>query len=765
MSKSRKSISEEEQTSTILSAISSSLRSEILKLLSRETSLSFTEIMQATNIDPRNAGRFGYHLRELKRANLITGGPATGYSLTPIGEKVVDFIWTLEDISRKYLDEIFVRTSRISIEHFDRGKISESLVREASVPKTLAEKIAKEAEIRLMKLKVQYLTSSLIREFVNAILLEKGFEEYRHALTRLGLPVYDITQLIKNPSIKTTRSSPEIVHKLAGDAVLEQYLFMKILPRKVADAHLSGAIHIPHANYWVLKPNEICHDLHTLLQHNFFSAKPPKSLRDILGQISRIIEDTQTNVISEQVFDHFNIFLAPYARPKDIKETKKALRVFFAELNNAFFVQEEHPNSTILLEFTIPSYLKDTPAIGPNNKIVGKYGEYADEASFILNAILDVLIKGDMLGRPFFTPNIVLKIRPEAMETSPQLLIKSHKLASKWGTPYFINMRPEWQNSNACYTGNLTRLESSWKNHWDLGVNRTGNLDWVALNLPQIAIESKGNDSLLFNLIDEYLNIIYETLTIKHKTIHERLRKDHLLPLLMHDVDGEPYYRIENATHTVAILGLDETVKKCIGSSLYEDRDALDFGKTIINHLVDFTKNSTKVSGLRWNTMQTPTSIVAHRLAKLDAEHFGSTNAIAQNAGTTPFYSTSTILASAPISLEKRIELESQIHPLLLGGHMLNIPLSDSRITSKRLLKTTERIYDSNIGFFGYSRNLTYCSRCLGTYQGVQQKCPSCDLSGINLRSVGRAIGTYRQLDKLEPSEKLAVVRQNRYTL
>lgn len=765
MPKSRKSISEEEQTSTILSAISSSLRSEILKLLSRETSLSFTEIMQATDIDPRNAGRFGYHLRELKRANLITGGPSTGYSLTPIGEKVVDFIWTLEDISRKYLDEIFVRTSRISMEHFERGKITESLVREAGVPKTLAEKIAKEAEDRLMKLKVQYLTSSLIREFVNAILLEKGFEEYRHALTRLGLPVYDITQLIKNPSIKTTDSSPEIVHKLAGDAVLEQYLFMKILPRKVADAHLSGAIHIPHASYWVLKPNEICHDLHTLLHQNFFSAKPPKTLRDTLGEISKIIRDTQANVISEQVFDHFNIFLAPYARARDVKETKKALRVFFGELNNAFFSQEERPNSTILLEFTIPSYLENTPAIGPNNRIVGTYGEYADEASFILNAILDILMKGDMLGRPFFNPNTVLKIRPETRETSLQLLLKSHKLASKWGTPYFINMRPDWQTSNACYTGNLTRLESSWKNHWELAVNRTGNLDWVAVNLPQVAIESKGDEKSLFSLLDEYLNIIYETLTIKHKIIHERLRKDHLLPLLMRNIDGEPYYRLENATHSVAFLGLDEAVRKCTGNSIHEGRDALDFAKSVVDHLANFAENSAKISGLRWNAMQMPTSSVAHRLAKLDAEHFGSDDSIAQNAGATPFYSTSNILASASVPFEKRVRLESQIHPMLLGGHMFSIPLSDSRITSKRLLKTTERICDSNIGFFAYSRNLTFCSRCLSTYRGVQQKCPSCDLSGTNLRRFDRAIGTYRQLDKLESSLKLAVIGQSRYSL
>jgi len=61
------------------------------------------------------------------------------------------------------------------------------------MPPDQAQRMAKEAEKLLQKSKIKYLTSPLIREVVNAILIEKGQEEYRHKLTRLGMPVHEVS--------------------------------------------------------------------------------------------------------------------------------------------------------------------------------------------------------------------------------------------------------------------------------------------------------------------------------------------------------------------------------------------------------------------------------------------------------------------------------------------------------------------------------------------------------------------------------------------
>ena len=64
------------------------------------------------------------------------------------------------------------------------------------MPVEIAQKIASETEARVYKFQTAYLTAPLIREIVNSILVEHGYEEYRHKLTRLGLPVADVAELI-----------------------------------------------------------------------------------------------------------------------------------------------------------------------------------------------------------------------------------------------------------------------------------------------------------------------------------------------------------------------------------------------------------------------------------------------------------------------------------------------------------------------------------------------------------------------------------------
>jgi ribonucleoside-triphosphate reductase len=115
--------------------------------------------------------------------------------LTDIGKAVVESADEIdESVFRK---RMLVRTSRLAIESFDKNKIVESLVREAEVPVDLAQKIAREAGRRLIKVGLKYVTAPLIRKFVNAVFVEHGLEKYRHKLTRVGLPIYDVTHLMK----------------------------------------------------------------------------------------------------------------------------------------------------------------------------------------------------------------------------------------------------------------------------------------------------------------------------------------------------------------------------------------------------------------------------------------------------------------------------------------------------------------------------------------------------------------------------------------
>ena len=64
-----------------------------------------------------------------------------------------------------------------------------------------------------------------------------------------------------------------------------------------------------------------------------------------------------------------------------------------------------------------------------------------------------------------------------------------------------------------------------------------------------------------------------------------------------------------------------------------------------------------------------------NRLAKLDVEKFGKKHVSVKGKGENVYYSASNIRVSAPLTLDERLSIESTFHPLLLGGHLMNIPL------------------------------------------------------------------------------------------
>ena len=145
----------------ILRAVASVLRLNIIRLLYDRGPLSYTEIMNYLKLSPsRDAGRFAYHLKTLLNMDLIAPDPNTKkYHITELGRTLVEFTDDLEKST--YREQMLVRTSRLAIERFDRNKIAESLVREADVPVDLAQRIAREAERRLLKLGTKYLTAPL----------------------------------------------------------------------------------------------------------------------------------------------------------------------------------------------------------------------------------------------------------------------------------------------------------------------------------------------------------------------------------------------------------------------------------------------------------------------------------------------------------------------------------------------------------------------------------------------------------------------------
>ena len=190
---------------TIYSVIASANRLDILRILNSKGPLSYSELKTLAGFkSKKESGKFAYHLRKLVRQLLVTLNRAERrYTVTNLGRLILNLTRQIEEQSVIESGKIYVRTSREMMEEFKPDRILQSLVNEAGMPVDLAQKMTSEAETRLYKFQTSYLTAPLIREIVNGLLIENGLEEYRHKLTRIGLPIYDVTKLLNQFSRST----------------------------------------------------------------------------------------------------------------------------------------------------------------------------------------------------------------------------------------------------------------------------------------------------------------------------------------------------------------------------------------------------------------------------------------------------------------------------------------------------------------------------------------------------------------------------------
>lgn len=245
----------------IFSVMASPNRIDILRILNTKGPLTYSELKALAGFkSKKESGKFAYHLRKLLRQLLVALNKAERrYTITNLGKLVLSLARQIEERSIIESGKMYVRTSRHTIEEFNSHKIIQSLVREANLPLEQAQKITEEVENKIYKFQTAYLTSSLIRETVNSVLIEHGHEEYRNKLARLGLPPSDIVEMLSGDGATVDG----VLSKTAG-SVFSEHLVFNTLPKDIADMHLAGEINISNAGLWGLLPDTVFLDLSEL---------------------------------------------------------------------------------------------------------------------------------------------------------------------------------------------------------------------------------------------------------------------------------------------------------------------------------------------------------------------------------------------------------------------------------------------------------------------------------------------------------------------
>jgi ribonucleoside-triphosphate reductase len=647
---------------------------------------------------------------------------------------------------------LFVRTSDESMHDWDRQRIVDALMRETYVDFDTAKEIARDVEDLIAASKIKMITAPLIRELVDTKLIERGLEQARKMHTRLGMPLYDVDQLILHPNKENANvpHGPEATNLTLAERIKKEYALLSVFSQEVADAHMRGDLHL-HDLGFVDRPYCSGQSLEYIkrfglsLPNSIAMAKPAKHPEVLLAHMVKFAAALQSHFAGAIGWDSVNLFFAPYLVGMSDQELEQLAQMMIFEFSQQAVARGGQAIFTDLnLYWEIPKHFEDVPAIGPGGELTGKtYSDYMKEAQRFAWALFDVYLGGDGSGRPFFFPKPMVHITEKFFKTPGHMDFLDHicDVASEKGNTYFVFDRGETAKISECcrlsFKLDHTDLEDA-KQPWRM---RYCALQNVTLNLPRIAYLSEGDDTLLFSKITEFIEMAVKAHLEKKRFIEKLLSLGEKGPLalLAMDRDGSPYLRMHRASFLIGMVGLNELVQIHTGQELHQSKQAFKFGLKVIAHMKLLVERLSERYGMRFVLEQTPAESTAYRFAKLDLKYHSPKSGHVVKGDISRgevYYTNSTYLNnSAVLNPIERVRQEGLFHPLIEAGALTHIWLGEAKPSKSSLanfvMKTFQKTHNDQIAF---SPEFTTCNLCHRTSRGLRSACIYCgsgDVDGI----------------------------------
>jgi len=639
---------------------------------------------------------------------------------------------------------LFVRTSEEALEGWDRQKIVDALLRETYIDYDTAEEISLEVEDAIRRSGITTITAPLIREMVNARLVERGLEKARRQHTRLGMPLYDVEQLILHPNKENANvpHGPEATNLTLAETIKKEYALLAVFSQEVADAHMRGDIHI-HDLGFIDRPYCSGQSLEYIkkfglnLPNAISIARPARHPEVLLAHMVKFAAALQSHFAGAIGWDAVNVFFAPYLEGMPDRELRQLAQMLIFEFSQQAVARGGQAIFTDLnLYWEVPKHFRDVEAIGPGGKPTGKtYGEYQQEAQRFVRALFEVYMEGDGSGRPFFFPKPLVHITEDFFRTPghEEFLDLICEVASEKGNTYFVFDRGETAKISECCRLSFKLDESDLEDARQPWKMRYCALQNVTLNLPRIAYLSEGDTTRLFDNITRFVEMAVEAHLQKRAFIEKLLSLGEKGPLalLCMDQDGEPYLRMKRATYLLGMVGLNEMVKIHTGREMHESKDALKFGLKVIAHMKLLADKMSKRHGMRFVLEQTPAESTAYRFARLDLRYHSPLAGHVVKGDISRgeiYYTNSTHMnISAPLNPIERVRMEGLFHPLIEAGALTHIWLGEARPSAQSLANFVRKVFRlSQNDQIAFSPEFTTCISCARTVRGLLDRCPYC---------------------------------------
>ncbi|MFQ7472831.1 MAG: ribonucleoside triphosphate reductase [Anaerovoracaceae bacterium] len=530
-------------------------------------------------------------------------------------------------------------------------------------------------------------------------------------------------------------------------AITANYWLSEIYDEEISNAHRSCDIHIHDLSMltgycagWSLKQ---------LIKEGLggvpgkITSSPASHLSTLCNQMVNFLGIMQNEWAGAQAFSSFDTYLAPFVKADSLsyKEVKQCIQSFIYGVNTPSRWGTQAPFSNITLDWTVPSDLKDLPAIVGGKEMDFTYGDCVEEMAMVNKAFIDIMIEGDANGRGFQYPIPTYSITGD-FDWSPtennKLLFE---MTAKYGTPYFSNyinsdMEPSDVRSMCCRLRlDLRELRKKSGGFFGSGES-TGSIGVVTINMPRIAYLSESEDDF-FKRLNHMMDVSARSLKIK-RTVITKLLNEGLYPYTKRYLGT-----LDNHFSTIGLVGMNEAgLNASWIKADMTDKNCQEFTKKVLNHMRQRLSDYQEEYGDLYNLEATPAESTSYRLAKHDVAQFGDIITASSSDCGEPYYTNSSHLpVGYTDDIFSALDIQDEMQTLYTSGTVFHAFLGEKLPDWEAAANLVRKIAENyRLPYYTMSPTYSICKNH-GYLSGEHFTCPHC---GETAEVYSRITGYYR---------------------
>lgn len=521
-----------------------------------------------------------------------------------------------------------------------------------------------------------------------------------------------------------------MILNLSGKVVANYWLNRVYTPR-IAEAHKNGFLHIHDLDMlcgycagWSLK---------MLIQEGFngvsgkAEALPPKHLSTALSQVVNFLGTLQNEWAGAQAFSSFDTYMAPFIRLDNLSydNVLQEMQSFIYNLNVPTRWGTQTPFTNLTFDWVCPEDLKGEHPIIGGKELDFTYGDLQKEMNMINKAYIEVMTRGDAMGRVFTFPIPTYNIGKD-FDWEGENVDAMFEMTAKYGIPYFQNfinsdLNPNMIRSMCCRLQLDLRELLKRGNSLFGSAEQTGSIGVVTINCARLGYLHKGNEIALYDHLDQLMEIAKTSLEIKRKVV-SRFMENGLYPFTKRYLGT-----FKNHFSTIGVNGVNEMIRNFTDDKHdITTKEGKEAAVKLLDHIRGKLVEFQEATGHLYNLEATPAEGCMYRFAREDAKRYPEI--LQAGPKTAPYYTNSTQLpVGYTDDLFEALEHQEDLQRRYTGGTVIHLYMTE-RISNTKVCKEIVKkcLTHFRIPYITITPTFSICPKH-GYIAGEHKFCPKCD--------------------------------------